>query len=322
MESNQWVEWHDIESINMTGEVTDWPEFKLAKHVETSLFFAGLKPALKLEDLGPVAVSVLRAVAAAKGVEVAVVGQDGAPTTEERDLAPSRVSRHTLFLARDNEALWDLLDAETAQRKGGAGRSQAIEQSGLALGYPECCAHFFAGLDRQDDSAVLDAYLHSAARHETSDPLLNIFPPLASPVTWYPCSFQCEATLDLARRSLSVLRGGDEPPSSLTDRLSGLVVAFERFLFVQFHGSTAEDGWFEYEAVSDALSCAREEPLLQSPALGDFRKTVGKVAASSNRVRATSDGLEFKSAKGVGVSARFLRRAMVLDVASSGKPGE
>lgn len=311
--SNEWMEWQGADAAAMTGEVTDWPEFKLAKHLETSLFFAGAKPALKLEDLGPVAVSVLRAVASAKGVQVAVVGQDGAPTPESRDMAVFANARHTLFLAWDNEALWDLLSADTAQRRGGTARAAAIERSGLVLGYPECCARFFACLDRQDDSAVIGAYLESSARHHAVDPLLNIFPPLVSPVTWYPCSFRCEASLDLARRSLVALEGGDEPPANLRSRLSGLVVAFERFLFLQFHGRSGDDGWFDYDAVSDALSSAREEALLKSMKLADFRRLVGQVAASFSGVRPGREGLEFRSADGGCVEGRFLCRAIVLD---------
>ncbi len=268
-----WVEWET--PLSLRRPVSDWEALVRRPNVELELFLARGKPAVKLEDRDEIAVQRLRKLAATRGCAMEAVERDSGPTPEARDLDSRAGSRRfQVFLSWDHGHLPLLVELERRERRGGSQRGRAILRSGELLGYPACCSHFFAELQRQDDRAVLDAYRRVAPAHQASDPWLNLFPPLASPVIWFPCSFSCAASLEAARRAVAALPGLAGPGGRIHQLLAGVTLVFQRFLFVHLHDARTQGPVVRYDGVSDALSWTTEPLLRKSPVLRRFREQV------------------------------------------------
>jgi len=276
-------------------------------NVEAALFDAGLKPTLKLEDLTP---GERRrwwyrhdAPTIACG---AVQDQRKLPSTGSRLLAGKGSQfRHpiTYYMSHSHEALHELLRCEREQRTGGPGRAEAIRTAGRLLGYPDCCTAAFATLERQDDAQVVAAYGRNVTAEgkvrvlRAADPLLNFFPPLSSPVSWYPCSLSCSASVMLARRALSLLP--DQEADRLRGFLSGAVLAFDKFRFVHLHGAALDGDRITWESVSDALSTPfPPRALAGSSILRAFRREVTRVFASARELTLTEEAISVRTARG------------------------
>jgi len=291
---------------------------------ELALVARGSKPAAKLEDLDPNAAARAVAVAQAWGLVTSVLDQSGTPRLVERDLALQFSGEPvTLFASSECLLVETLVEADRRQRMGGPLRKPSIEISGHLLGYPECCRRFFADLPTQDDGAVLGAYIHSgqATRCErivvqdAPDPYLNFFPPLVSPVTWFPCSFTCSVSSEQAAEVVDAIREGrlgELSRSIRTEYLEGLTLAFRRFLFVQLLACELKDGWYEYGYVADALCYTRQESLLQSEAVQAFRREVTSVFSSFRRFRVVEDGIVLQDAAGAELGGMLREPALLL----------
>jgi hypothetical protein len=125
-------------------------------------------------------------------------------------------------------------------------------------------------------------------------PLLNIFPPLVSPITWYPCSFHCAASLGQAGLFAAEMQMLDRGLTASLDHLGGLTLVFERFLFVHLHGAASRAGWVEYNSVSDALSWTRDALFVESARLKVFRRNVTHYLAGAQRLRLHGETIELQ----------------------------
>ncbi len=308
----------------MTGAVPDFrvsPDVWQYAHVEAALFAACLKPALKLEDLTPVeGRSWRQKIASIQDVVSSLKDQRALPSPESRLLGRAGGTfKHpiTLYVAHRPEVLAELLRVEDEQKTGGPRRAEAIRTAGRLLGYPPCCTAAFADLPRQDDPVVVASYGRSAPSNGmvrslvSESPLLNFFPPLAAPVTWYPCSFSCTASLDAARAGHARL--APEAAQDLTAFLSGVVLAFDRFRFLHLHDARVESGRILYDGVSDALSTPSAPlALSRSSRLRAFRRMVSTVVAGGRELVVAGDRIVVSSSDGSQSSGVLLEPLTVV----------
>jgi hypothetical protein len=300
-------------------------------HVEAALFARGLKPALKLEDLTPAEARLWEKRAEMLGNPArAIRDQRTLPSPESRLLAGRKASARppiTLLLGRTPEILATLLTAEDAQSTSGAARAEAIRCAGRLLGYPDCCTSTFSRLPRQDDPQVIAAYSTPGNREGSirfltaRSALLNFFPPLASPVTWYPCSFACDSSRAVAAEALETL--SREQADTLREFLSGIVLAFDRFRFVHLHRARRDGNLVRYESVSDALSAhAPPMALARSARLRAFRRFVTRRFAMGREVLLEGDRLIIRSQAGASASGLLLEPLTVVWFPSAVSGGE
>lgn len=313
---NEFINWTQLQSGQGGGGPREWALLKESEDIELLLLKVGAKPAVKLEDLDACSLARLTADAQSAGLAFRAVAQRHGPQPASRGLAdPTAGVPHTLYAARQPEVLSQLVQAEAEERLGGRGRRQAQLKSGELLGYPECCRRFFAGLERQDDHFVLQHYQRDSSGSgppSAASPYLNIFPPLVSPVTWFPCSFSCEASVKVAESRMPLLRKECPPRAELLpSALPGVVVAFDRFAFVLLHEPRRQNGWLHYSSVSDALSFSGAPGLVGSTQARAFRSNVTAPFGQAEAVRITGDAIELGTAGAAGRVGRLLRPASV-----------
>ena len=283
------VEWTGI-SLDACSQALTLPAPE--DHLEWALLLSGHKPALKLEDRTQSEVGRWWDAAAANRFSVAVVKRLSGPRPERRNLSSAEGKRRfDVFVAPRKSIVDELADLARKERASGDARSKAIIRSGELLGYPSCCAEFMAGLPRQDDDTVMSAYRQRAAGVVSlPSPLLNIFPPLVSPVTWYPCSLHCSATLEYANR----VQTETEILEPAIASLAGLTLVFGRFLFVHLVNAQLQDGWWLYEGVADALSFASEAVVLDSQHIRSFRHQVTNCFAQGSACGIEGDSVRVR----------------------------
>jgi len=297
--------------------------------VDLRLLLAGARPAAKLEVLTPARARAYARLAAGHGLAAVSVDAQGEPSPESRGFsAEEGAGSQALFLARDERVLEELVGAERRERRGGPGRADAIRLSGRLLGYPHCCVDHFASLERQDDPRVLAAYAAGSGPGDplswmrAAGPLLNFFPPMVSPVTWYPCSLECAHSKTLAHHWANQLTRGheDEPMPAWDETLAGAVVAFERLAFVQLHGARRVGDRLQYEGVSDALSFSGEPALTRSSRLARFREQVTLRFAAAGRLQTTRSLLVLEDSYGRRVRGNPKTRPLLILFPESGAP--
>ena len=288
--SENWVEWA---SEPLPGRsAADW-SVPAAVNIELELFMAGGKPAVKVEDRSPAEVAELRLLAGRMGAFVEVVERDSGPSPEERGMDSATGSRLSqVFLSREESFLPLLAEMERRERRGGNQRREAMNRSGEMLGYPPCCVRFFANLPRQDDQAVLEAYGATLAKGVPSHPYFNIFPPMISPITWYPCSFDCAQSSSLAGKGAALLQTRSGDAAVPLGRLSGVTLVFQRFLFVHLHNATLIEEWVEYDGVSDALSWTQDPLFVEAERVQQFRRRVTEPLAAGCALRVEGAAME------------------------------
>ncbi len=108
--------------------------------------------------------------------------------------------RLLVLAGRDPAAVEEALSIER-RLLGGYGQEQAVRLSarlGRLLGYPECCVEAFAQLGTL--RANLRAIRASAERSGRFEPLLNnLNLNVFHHVSWFPCRYDCPASLEWAR---------------------------------------------------------------------------------------------------------------------------
>ncbi len=307
--TGRWLDWS---SAPTSGVAADWTS-STSENIELALFMHGIKPAVKVEDQSLEAIAALRTMAGSVGAFMEVVERDSGPSAEERDMdsgAGSRLSQ--VFLSREESAMPLLVEMERRERRGGNQRREAMIRSGEMLGYPACCVRFFANLPRQDDKAVLAAYGAGAGVAMPSHPYFNIFPPMVSPITWYPCSFHCASALSLAREGAAKLQMCGHELSMPPERLAGITIVFQRFLFVHLHDVTRSGDWMEYGKVSDALSWTRDPLFVEAEILREFRLRVTEPLAAGCALRLVGDVVEMRLADGGPLVRGDLQKAPLI----------
>lgn len=160
---------------------------------------AGVRPAASWENVGPEQRAACEAVAAALGLEVAVLDAYEHALPARVEGAGTRVS---LAIARD-AALLEPLRREHAALLAAtddARRAAAMDALGVGYGVPACCRRAFVRMQRFDLAASF-THVFCDARVGPALPLVN--PRL--PGRWiehFPCSLACAASEALAERSL------------------------------------------------------------------------------------------------------------------------
>ncbi len=292
----RWIDWQVAPATR--GNVADYRDLA-TENLELLLFTLGHKPAVKVEDQDSNRVDELCSMASRGGFFFEAIARDSGPTPEERDMNSGQGSSLSqVFLSRDEAAIPLLIEMERLERRGGNQRRKAIIRSGEILGYPSCCVSAFANLRRQDDEAVLDTYRASLGPAIDAAPIFNIFPPMVSPITWYPCSFQCSASLAQAGEVATEMQALDKKLTAQLAHLEGITLVFERFLFVHLHGATKVEGKLEYRAASDTLSWTRDPLFVESSRLWAFRRNVTEQLASAGSLRLERGGIELQSQGG------------------------
>ena len=141
-----------------------------------------------------------------------------------------------------------------------------------------------------------------------ASPLLNFFPPLVSPVNWFPCSLSCDVSSEVAQRRMDLLL--DQQPGrvqAILDALPGVTLAFDRFAFVHLYGPRREDEWLHYSSVSDALSFSTAPGVADSVLARSFRRNVTVPLARAGAVRVSGDAIALRAAAGAKAAGRLLR---------------
>jgi hypothetical protein len=290
----------------------DWPVLRCAPNIELVLFLHGLKRATKMEDLDLGTVQSCAEEVAAAGGLAEPIRQSG-PGPGARGLAFAGHHRWTLFMARSARELAALIAAEGAERRGGEARGAAIRRSGRLLGYPDCCAARFAARPTQDDDSTLAALAASGGGLvrgpvRAADALLNVFLPMVSPVTWYPCSLECRSARSAGLAGMRLLRKVDRRRwLDVRSALPGLTLLFRRFELVHLHGIRRSGAGFAYNGVSDALSFSGDPALIRSEQVALFRRDVASIFAAFCKITLAGGGILLEDAQGgriEGVPAR------------------
>lgn len=165
-----------------------------ADHVALS---AGLKPMLR-ELTASHAWPAQRARLQASGLRWRLLEQ-----TVQADSAGGRVrasatgGRRIVLIGHDDRALDEALALETAMLAEPPSDRSLVARLARLLGYPDCCGDAFAALQAQSNLAAVSA---AAARTERFEPLLNnVQLSLPRHVPWFPCRYDCPASLQYAR---------------------------------------------------------------------------------------------------------------------------
>ncbi len=154
-----------------------------------------------------------------------------------------------VYISRDPARVARLLELENLEFDGGSPelRRQTVNEIGQLLEYPDCCAAAFADLPVQDDSHVMRMMLD---RFEGVGPLpwqLNFLVPMAGPVFYYPCSPDCPASLELARRYLVAMESASPGWVARTRSvLARPMLVAGRWDFLVFDGQASDEHTIEF----------------------------------------------------------------------------
>ena len=168
----------------------------------------GLKPVLR-ELVAPARVAALRDEFRAMGCSVAVVGErvDEDATTglvAEQGGARQRVVVHAGRNAEQVERAAELDQVLLADVSRGVWED-ATHELGRVLGYPDCCVEAFVALGPFEHNRTPIAA--AAANSDRFDPLLNnLSLSFYRHIAWYPCRYDCPASLKVARQVAQHLR--------------------------------------------------------------------------------------------------------------------
>lgn len=155
-----------------------------------------------------------------------------------------------ILAAVDATTLEMAYEAEVAVRSRSANALDAAAWLGEALGYPTCCRARFVEQAQHDDLTLMTSCLPEAGEHGPAPVFTQwISGPLAL-VSHTPCSLECEASVEIARRALDVIESWRPGWSEAWRHLAQRVHAIDRdgrIFALQVDGSL-RDG-----VVSDAV---------------------------------------------------------------------
>lgn len=261
------------------------------RDLELFTLAAGLRPLAKKEGLHADLLAAQADRLAAEGISILRAGTGAA------------------YAGRDPEALRravELDETEVSSREPGRRRA-AILELGRLLGYPPCCARAFANLERQDDEHVAAALL-GPEPPERLPWELQFLPPVDSLVLHYPCSLDCAASLDLARRTLAALEA--ESPGSAArrrDALARIVVASGRFEFLVADTGVREKDRLQYRGLRSARDFHPQVPV--APAFEAFAQglpTEGVLEVGPGEIRLLGTDGQVQASVASGVRPRIL----------------
>lgn len=128
---------------------------------------------------------------------------------------------------------------------------------GTLLGYPPCCVEHFVGLDpKADNRAVVQAVARNTTRF---DPLLNnLSLSVYHAISWYPCRYDCEPSLKIAREIDRHVRANSPAARAKLDRILAMPRLYldDRRQLI-FDGTLDEGGRFHFQAVHSPFTFDR-----------------------------------------------------------------
>ena len=129
----------------------------------------------------------------------------------DRVAADSQAGNKVLCYASEDAArIEEALRIDRELLVPGADERPRVARLGELLGYPPCCVEAFSQHRKLHHNRV--AVGRSAARSERFDPLLNqLSLSLFHPIGWFPCRYDCPASLALARQLVHAMAGPMEP---------------------------------------------------------------------------------------------------------------
>ena len=138
--------------------------------------------------------------------QAGLVDRADAPLAEAERTGEDRL---LVLIGREPAAIEEALSIER-RLLGGYGQEQAVRISarlGTLLGYPPCCVDAYAGLGTLRANAT--PVCAAAGRSERFESLLNnLNLSIFHYVSWFPCRYDCAASLDWARRLDALLERG------------------------------------------------------------------------------------------------------------------
>jgi len=166
----------------------------------------GLKQVLR-ERLDEDRIQPLRARCAAEGLELLVIPLPAAPDADLDGVATSTWRHAHAYVGRDRAALEEaaaldgsMIPYQTAPTSRTLATTDDTRRLGELLGYPPCCTEAFTRWHEQ----LVDNHGPIAAAAEASerfDPLLNnVCLGAFRLIGWFPCRYDCPASLEIARR--------------------------------------------------------------------------------------------------------------------------
>lgn len=128
---------------------------------------------------------------------------------------------------------------------------------GTLLGYPPCCVEHFVGLDpKANNQDVVQAIARNSGRF---DPLLNnLSLSVYHTISWYPCRYDCEASLKIARDIDRHVRAKAPAARAKLDRILAMPRLYldDRRQLI-FDGTRDEDGRFHFQTVHSPFTFDR-----------------------------------------------------------------
>lgn len=133
-----------------------------------------------------------------------------------------------ILAAKEESTVQAALEAEHALRSRSEGVLEAANWLGDALGYPPCCRELFLRHGQHDDLTLLTSCLPEAGSAPPASAFTQwICGPLAL-ISHTPCSLECSASIEIARRSLEVIEGWAPGWSDRWLELAGRVHLIDR----------------------------------------------------------------------------------------------
>ncbi len=174
---------------------------------------------------------------------------------------PGMHPRIVVFVGRDPGQVAEAaeLDAELLAHAGDAETWRGLgRRLGSLLGYPDCCVDHFVGLDPWSDNR--DVVRTVAQNTKRFDPLLNnLSLSLYHTVSWYPCRYDCEASLRIAREVDRHVRLHRPAARAKLDRILAMPRLYldDRRQLI-FDGTLGEDGRFRFQSVHSPFTFDRQ----------------------------------------------------------------
>lgn len=159
------------------------------------------------------------------------------------------------YVSADPALVARLIELENREFGGGdpENRRATIRETGIALGYPECCAEAFAAQPVQDDGSVMKSLMSRARSSDDLPWQLNFLIPMTGPVFYYPCRLDCAASLALAGRYLAAMESARPGAAErLRNILARPMLVAGRWDFVAFDGHVNGDGAISYTGFQTA----------------------------------------------------------------------
>ena len=274
---------HDREAIlKASREVVSLrADDRLDQDSELMAFRFGMKRLIKREGLNPAMEDAL----------LSLPDLRLATTRLYRPEGPVRSNDVTLFASMDPGVADEALAHEQGERRSGSHREATMTWFGEQLGYPECCVARFRHAATQDDDAML-ARLFERDVWNRLPQNANFLVPTVSPVTHYPCSARCAASVALGDRYMDELAATAPELYDETRLLTAApMLLFDRFRLVLLLGARIDDDVVRYDRAWIPWNKTAAHAFRDDPRSRLFYLRVAPLFVASNCIEIARDGL-------------------------------